>query len=53
MGFIYRIVVAGEIYIGSTKVKFYQRQSQHNQGLRNPNGKDYNYFYINFAENIM
>jgi hypothetical protein len=42
MGIIYKIVVAGEIYIGSTKQKLYQRQSNHNKSLRNPNCKDYN-----------
>ena len=43
MGIIYKIVVAGEIYIGSTKVKYLcQRQSQHNQCLRNPNSIGYN-----------
>ena len=42
MGIIYKIVVGEKIYIGSTKLKLCQRQSQHNQGLRNPNSKDYN-----------
>jgi hypothetical protein len=43
MGFIYRIVVAGEIYIGSTKQKYLcQRQGNHNTRLRNPNNKNYN-----------
>ena len=43
MGFIYKIVVAGEIYIGSTKIKYLcQRQAKHNQDLRNPNNKKYN-----------
>ena len=43
MGFIYRIVVAGEIYIGSTKQKYLSnRQSNHNYNLRNPNSIGYN-----------
>ena len=45
MGFIYRIVVGGEIYIGSTKIKYLsQRQSHHNFRLNNPNDIGYNYF---------
>ena len=43
MGFIYKIVVAGEIYIGSTKQKYLsQRQSYHNNNLINPNRRNYN-----------
>ncbi len=42
MGFIYKIEVEGELYIGSTKQKLCKRQSKHNQGLNNPNFKDYN-----------
>ena len=42
MGIIYKIVVGENLYIGSTKQKLYQRQSQHNHNLNNPNNKDYN-----------
>tara|TARA_R110002110_G_scaffold26703_3_gene97801 strand:+ start:138 stop:536 length:399 start_codon:yes stop_codon:yes gene_type:complete len=50
MGIIYKIVVGEEIYIGSTKLKYLsQRQSSHNQGLRNPNSKDYNYLLYKFC----
>ena len=43
MGFIYKIVVAGEIYIGSTKVKYLcNRQGKHNYRLNNPNDNGYN-----------
>jgi hypothetical protein len=50
MGFIYRIVVAGEIYIGSTKVKYLcDRQSKHNQCLRNSNDKNYNLHLYRFC----
>jgi hypothetical protein len=43
MGFIYKIEVGGELYIGSTKQKYLNnRQGQHNQCLNNPNSKDYN-----------
>ena len=50
MGFIYKIVVAGEIYIGSTIKKYLcDRQSNHNQSLRNPNNKDYNIFLYKFC----
>tara|TARA_R100001463_G_C3396711_1_gene207547 strand:- start:18 stop:428 length:411 start_codon:yes stop_codon:yes gene_type:complete len=41
MGFIYKIEVGEECYIGSTK-NILQRQTTHNQGLNNPNSKDYN-----------
>jgi hypothetical protein len=43
MGYIYKIEVAGELYIGSTKVKYLcDRQSYHNQSLKNPNIRNYN-----------
>jgi hypothetical protein len=43
MGFIYKIEVDNELYIGSTKKKYLsQRQQLHNQGLNNPNNKNYN-----------
>ena len=42
MGFIYKIEIDGEFYIGSTKLKLNKRQKQHNQCLNNPNRKDYN-----------
>ena len=49
MGFIYKIEVAGELYIGSTKNKLYLRQSTHNHSLNNPNYKDYNYPLYKFC----
>jgi hypothetical protein len=43
MGFIYKIEVEGELYIGSTKNKYLSsRQSLHNHNLNNPNSKCYN-----------
>jgi len=49
MGFIYKIEVAGELYIGSTKNKLNLRQSTHNHSLNNPNYKDYNYPLYKFC----
>jgi hypothetical protein len=50
MGFIYKIEVEGQLYIGSTKKKYlYKRQSQHNHCLNNPNNKDYNYPLYRFC----
>jgi hypothetical protein len=38
------------LYIGSTKLKYLcQRQGKHNQGLNNPNDKDYNYPLYRFC----
>ena len=42
MGFIYKIEIDNQIYIGSTKQKLYQRQNNHNQDLNNQHRKDYN-----------
>jgi hypothetical protein len=43
MGFIYKIEVGGELYIGSTKLKYLcQRQTEHNQALKNPKNTHYN-----------
>tara|TARA_R110000796_G_scaffold208283_1_gene324537 strand:+ start:41 stop:472 length:432 start_codon:yes stop_codon:yes gene_type:complete len=43
MGYIYKIEIAGEIYIGSTKNKYLcNRQGQHNYNLRTPNNESYN-----------
>jgi hypothetical protein len=42
MGFIYKIEVDNELYIGSTKQKLYQRQQLHNKSLNNPNDSHYN-----------
>ena len=43
MGFIYKIEVEGELYVGSTKNKYLcNRQRQHNHDLNNPNRKNYN-----------
>jgi hypothetical protein len=43
MGFIYRVEIAGELYVGSTKVRLLcNRQKQHNYNLRTPIRKAYN-----------
>jgi hypothetical protein len=43
MGFIYRVEIAGELYVGSTKVRLLcNRQKQHNYNLRTPTRKGYN-----------
>ena len=43
MGFIYKIEIGEDLYIGSTKQKYLcQRQSRHNHDLNNPHSKDYN-----------
>ena len=49
MGFIYKIEVEGELYIGSTKKKLYDRQSNHNHDLNNPNSKNYNTYLYRFC----
>ena len=49
MGFIYKIEVEGELYIGSTKQKLYDRQTRHNQSLNNPNDKGYNLLLYKFC----
>jgi len=50
MGFIYKIDVEGEIYIGSTKQKYLSnRQGKHNHVLNNPNSRDYNYPLYKFC----
>ena len=43
MGFIYKIEIDNELYIGSTKQKYLsQRQQLHNRDLNNPNYSNYN-----------
>ena len=49
MGFIYKIEIDGELYIGSTKNKLYYRQSVHNHHLNNINSKKYNYYLYRFC----
>jgi hypothetical protein len=49
MGCVYRIVVAGEIYIGSTKAKLLTRQVEHNYNLRTLLRKNYNNFLYKFC----
>ena len=50
MGFIYKIEIDNELYIGSTKQKkLHKRQSQHNYILNNPNNKNYNLFLYRFC----
>jgi|TARA_R110000824_G_scaffold4834_1_gene22830 hypothetical protein len=43
MGFIYKIEVEGELYIGSTKHKLYIRQREHNYDLNIRNSNSYIY----------
>ena len=50
MGFIYKIEIDNQIYIGSTKNKYLsQRQQQHNHTLNNPNRKGYNSLLYKFC----
>ena len=52
MGFIYKIEVEGQLYIGSTKQKYLcRRQQLHNQCLKNPNRKEYNIYLYKFCRN--
>ena len=50
MGFIYKIEVGEDLYIGSTKLKcLSQRQAVHNYNLNNPNSKKYNIYLYRFC----
>ena len=49
MGFIYKIEIYNQIYIGSTKQKLNKRQITHNQGLNNPNDRNYNIYLYRFC----
>ena len=49
MGFIYKIEIEGQLYIGSTKQKLNIRQTKHNQGLHNPNDTNYNLLLYRFC----
>ena len=49
MGFIYKIEVEGELYIGSTKNKLCNRRNQHNYSLNNPNDRHYNIYLYRFC----
>jgi len=49
MGFIYKIEVEGELYIGSTKQKLSQRQADHNYRFNNPNDRRYNLSLYKFC----
>ena len=50
MGFIYKIEVAGELYIGSTKDKYLcNRQGTHNYHLNNINSNKYNIYLYRFC----
>ena len=50
MGFIYKIEIEGQLYVGSTKKKYLcQRQSHHNHCLNNPNDTHYNYYLYRFC----
>ncbi len=49
MGFIYKIEIDNQIYIGSTKQKLLcQRQADHNRDLNNPNS-NYNIYLYRFC----
>ena len=49
MGFIYKIEIDNELYIGSTKQKYLsQRQGLHNYRLTNPNNTNYNIYLYRF-----
>ena len=50
MGFIYKIEIGEDLYIGSTKQKYLcNRQRDHNKGLNNPNCNYYNSFLYTFC----
>ena len=50
MGFIYKIEIDNQIYIGSTKLKLLcKRQAIHNHDLNNPNSKNYNFYLYRFC----
>ena len=50
MGFIYKIEVAGNLYIGSTKNKYLSnRQAIHNYYLNNINSNNYNIYLYRFC----
>ena len=49
MGFIYKIEIDNQIYIGSTKQKLYKRQSIHNHELNNQHRKNHNSLLYKFC----
>ena len=49
MGFIYKIEIDNQIYIGSTIRKLYDRQAHHNYKLNNPNNRNYNIYLYRFC----
>ena len=49
MGFIYKIEVEGELYIGSSKQKLYERQTIHNYYFNNSNNNHYNIYLYRFC----
>ena len=49
MGFIYKIEIEGELYIGSSKNKLNIRQALHNYRLNNHNSKYGNYYLYRFC----
>ena len=50
MGLIYKIEIAGEVYIGSTKQKkLTMRQSEHNYAMRTIGKRDYNIYLYKFC----
>tara|TARA_R110002020_G_scaffold39409_1_gene117245 strand:+ start:73 stop:489 length:417 start_codon:yes stop_codon:yes gene_type:complete len=50
MGFIYKIEVEGELYVGSTKNKYLcNRQQLHNYRMRTIGNKDYNIYLYRFC----
>lgn len=53
MGFIYKIEVEGELYIGSTKQKLSYRQSYHNRDLKKSNSPLYRFCREHNVEKII
>ena len=49
MGFIYKIEIDNQIYIGSTKQKLCRRQTNHNCSLNNSNDSHYNIYLYRFC----
>ena len=50
MGFIYKIEIGEDLYIGSTKQKYLcDRQKLHNHDLNNPHRKNYNLLLYKFC----
>ena len=50
-GYIYKIVMENEVYIGSTKRNISTRQAEHNYRLRHPSTKTNSKLYTHFRHN--